>query len=264
MTLLQNRVIIIAGGFGLIGQSFVEACLENGANVLIADIKMDEKSKIFLDSLSKRFGENKACFIQFDITSKDSIQVLIQKSKEIHSQIDAFVNTTYPRNKNYGQVFEEVSFSDFCENCNLHLGGYFLTSQQFALFFKEQGFGHIINVSSIYGVIPPRFDIYDGIENHGKKMTMPVEYAPIKSGIIMLTKYMARYFAFSNVRFNCISPGGVFANQPEEFVKRYNKYALSKGMIDAKDLNGTLVYLLSDLSQVVNGQNIIVDDGWTL
>ncbi len=106
--------------------------------------------------------------------------------------------------------------------------------------------------------------MYEGISISGKVMTSPVEYSPIKAGIIILTKYMAKYFKGTNIRFNCISPGGILNKQPKEFRDRYQKYCTSKGLLDAIDLKGTLVYLLSDSSKYVNGQNIIVDDGWTL
>ena len=175
------------------------------------------------------------------------------------SKIDALVNNAYPRNKNYGRKFEDVTYEDFCENVNMHLGGYFLMMQQFAEHFKKQGHGNIINIASIYGVIAPRFDIYDNTD-----MTMPVEYAAIKSAIIHLTKYVAKYYKGYNIRVNCISPGGIYNNQPEPFIKSYNEYALNRGILDSSDITGILLFLLSNESKYINGQNIIVDDGWTL
>lgn len=174
-------------------------------------------------------------------------------------KIDALVNCAYPRNKNYVRDFLEVEFQDFCENINIHLGGYFLTCQQFIKFFLKQRHGNIINFSSIYGVIPPRFEIYENT-----KMIMPVEYAAIKSAIIHLTKYMAKYLKGKNIRVNCISPGGILDKQPEVFLSSYRKYCLNKGMLDKSDVVGIVIFLLSDLSMYINGQNIIVDDGFSL
>ena len=108
-------------------------------------------------------------------------------------------------------------------------------------------------------MVAPRFEIYDNTP-----MTMPVEYAAIKSGLIHLTKYMAKYFKGMNIKVNALSPGGIFDNQPEPFLEAYKKQCSSKGMLDKSDLKGTLVYLLSDMSRYVNGQNIIVDDGFSL
>ena len=141
----------------------------------------------------------------------------------------------------------------------MNLGGYFLCSQQLAMYFKKQGFGNIINIASVYGVIAPRFEVYEGT-----KMTMPVEYAVIKSALIHVTRYMAKYFKGMNIRVNSISPGGIFDNQSEIFLRKYHNLALSKGILDKIDLKGTLLYLLSDMSKYVNGQNIVVDDGFTL
>ena len=95
-------------------------------------------------------------------------------------------------------------------------------------------------------------------------MTSPVEYAVIKSGLIHLTKYMAKYFKGKNIRVNSISPGGIYDKQDKNFLKKYKEKCLNKGMLDKKDLTGTLIYLLSDMSSYVNGQNIIVDDGYVL
>ena len=129
----------------------------------------------------------------------------------------------------------------------------------FSKYFKRQGYGNIVNISSVYGVIAPRFEIYKDTS-----MTMPVEYSVIKSGLIHLTKYMAKYFKGMNIRVNTISPGGILDNQPELFLEKYKGECLNKGMLDKSDLKGTLVYLLSDMSKFVNGQNIVVDDGFTI
>lgn len=95
-------------------------------------------------------------------------------------------------------------------------------------------------------------------------MTMPVEYAAIKSALIQLNQYMVKYFHGSGIRFNCLSPGGIFDFQPDSFIKKYSAYSQSKAMLDAVDIVGTLVFLLSDQSYYINGQNIIVDDGWSI
>jgi NAD(P)-dependent dehydrogenase (short-subunit alcohol dehydrogenase family) len=114
-------------------------------------------------------------------------------------------------------------------------------------------------MSSIYGVIAPRFGVYEGTT-----MTMPVEYAAIKSAIIHLTRYFAQYFKSSGIRVNSISPGGISNGQSDNFLAAYKTHCGSKGMLDAADVGGTLLFLLSDMSRHINGQNIIVDDGFSL
>lgn len=256
--LLIGKVIVVTGGVGLLGKEFLQAVIENGGVGVIADINEIEGLK-FKEQLSNIYSDSQIDFFKLDITSKESIKDCIDYLYKKYVRIDALVNAAYPRNKNYGKRFEDVTYEDFCENVNLHLGGYFLTSQQFALFFKKQGYGNIVNIASIYGVVAPKFEIYEGTD-----MTMPVEYAVIKSAVIHLTKYMAKYFKGYNIRINCISPGGIFDKQPESFIKKYSSNCLNKGMLNKDDLKGTLIYLLSDMSRFVNGQNIVVDDGFTL
>ena len=252
--LVRDKVVIVTGGAGLLGRTFCQAIADNGGIAVVAeyDIAIAEKLCTSLENAS-------IVPAQVNITDKNSIKALITTISEKYGRIDALVNSAYPRNKNYGKHFFEVAYSDFCENVGMNLGGYFLTSQQFATYFEKQGYGNIINLASIYGVIAPRFEIYDNTP-----MTMPVEYAAIKSGLIQLTKYMAKYFKGKNIRVNTISLGGIEDKQPEPFLKAYKEFCLNKGMLNAKDISGTVLYLLSDLSEFVNGQNIVVDDGFTL
>jgi NAD(P)-dependent dehydrogenase (short-subunit alcohol dehydrogenase family) len=257
-TILNKKVVVVTGGAGLIGRSFVRCIVEHGGIAVVADVNKQTGSE-FIDGLKTCDPQARAEFVEVDITSKESLENLITSLHGKHGRIDALVNNAYPRNKNYGRKFEEVTYDDFCQNVSVHLGGYFLAAQQIAGYFKKQGHGSIVNMASIYGVVAPRFGIYEQT-----KMTMPVEYAAIKSAIIHLTKYMAQYFKSDNIRVNCISPGGILDGQPAEFLLRYNGYAASKGMLDVADLQGTLLYLLSDMSKFVNGQNIVVDDGWSL
>ena len=256
--MLNNKVVVITGGAGLIGQEFVKAVIENNGIAIIADINEELGNKVQSD-LSKELGSKNIDFVKLDITSKDSLQECISYLEAKYERIDALVNNAYPRNKNYARHFFDVEYEDFVENLGLNLGGYFTTSQQFAKYKKKKKYGNIINISSIYGVVAPKFEVYDGTS-----MTMPVEYATIKSGLIHLTKYMAKYFKGMNIRVNTLSPGGILDSQQEVFLEKYKEQCLNKGMLDKSDLKGTLVYLLSDMSKYVNGQNIIVDDGFTV
>lgn len=256
--MLKDKVVVITGGAGLIGKEFIKTVVKNNAIAVIADIN-EEIGLETKKELCTKLNTKNIDFIQMDITSKTSIHEAIKYLHMRYKKIDALVNSAYPRNKNYGKHFFDVEYEDFVQNLGLNLGGYFNTSKCFAKYFKDQGFGNIINLSSIYGVVAPKFEIYENTP-----MTMPVEYAAIKSGLIHLSKYMAKYLKGTNIRVNTISLGGVLDNQPNEFLQAYKKECLNKGMLDKDDINGTLVYLLSDMSKYVNGQNIVVDDGFTL
>ena len=251
---IKDKVVVVTGGAGLLGKEF---CLTIATNEAIAI--MAERELSVAEKAVEALGMERIIPAQIDITDIDSIQELISSVSEKFGKINALINSAYPRNKNYGKHFFDVTYNDFCENVGMNLGGYFLTSQQFAKYFYEQGYGNIINLASIYGVIAPRFEVYDNTP-----MTMPIEYAAIKSGLIHLSKYMAKYFKGKNIRVNTISLGGIEDKQPESFLRTYKEFCLNKGMLNAKDIAGTVLYLLSDLSEFVNGQNIVVDDGFTL
>jgi NAD(P)-dependent dehydrogenase (short-subunit alcohol dehydrogenase family) len=251
--LLKNKVIVVTGGAGAIGQSFVRGISDRGGIAIVADINLEAAQLLVQDFTGNAYAAH------LDITSKDSVIALISDLMQKYGHIDALVNNAYPRNKNYGKKLEDVTYADFCDNVNMHLGGYFLVAQQFCLAFKQQGYGNVINMSSIYGSMAPRFHIYDGTP-----MTMPVEYAAIKSAIEHLTRYFAQHFKGTGIRVNCLSPGGILAGQPTDFLAAYNKHCASKGMLDANDLVGALMFLLSDESSFMTGQNLLIDDGFSL
>ena len=256
--MLTGKVVVITGGSGLLGAEFVRSVACNNGIAIIADID-EESASDTKKLLSSEFDINLVDSVCLDITCSSSIKKMISYLDHKYGKIDALVNNAYPRNSHYGKHFFDVQYEDFIENIGMNLGGYFLTSQLASEYFKTQGYGNIVNISSIYGVIAPKFDIYKDTN-----MTTPVEYAVIKSGLIHLTKYMAKYFMGMGIRANSISPGGILDAQPQQFLQKYKEYCLSKGMLDKSDINGTLVYLLSDMSKNLNGQNIIVDDGFSL
>lgn len=254
---LKNKVVIVTGGAGQLGRCFVRAIAEAGGIAIAADIDLS-----LADSLAPKKAENLAGQIiaaHLDITSVQSVSTLISESFRKYGRIDALVNNAYPRNRNYGRNLEEVEYDDFCNNVSTHLGGYFLVAQQFCKAFKAQGYGNVVNMSSIYGSMAPRFEVYDGTP-----MTMPVEYAAIKSAVEHLTRYFAQFYKKSGIRVNSISPGGILADQPSSFLNEYNKHCGAKGMLSPDDVSGALLFLLSDEGKFITGQNLIVDDGFSL
>lgn len=255
--MLGGKIVVVTGGAGLLGRRFCEAVAANGGIAVVADLNIEAAQAVERDICLRHPGG--AIAGELNTTDKDSLNALINRLHTQFGRIDALVNNAYPRNRNYGRKFEEVTYSDFCDNLGKHLGGYFLAAQQFAGFFRKQGYGNIVNMSSIYGALAPRFEIYERTD-----MTMPVEYAAIKAGVNHLTRYMAAYFKKTGIRVNCLSPGGIEDQQPASFLAAYNQHCNSKGMLDPVDLVPSLIFLLSDGSKHINGQNLMVDDGFTL
>lgn len=254
---LADKVVVVTGGAGFLGAKFCAALAEQGGIAIVADVDAAAAARVVEQITATCPG--RAVAAALDITSATSINALINDLQQRHGRIDALVNNAYPRNSAYGKKLEEVTYESFCDNVSLHLGGYFLTAQQFGLYFRKHGGGNIINMSSIYGTMTPRFEVYDN-----SPMTMPVEYAAIKSAVNQLTRYFAQYFKGDGIRVNSLSPGGILDGQPEPFLRNYNAHCNSKGMLDSRDVCGSLLFLLSDASKYVTGQNLLVDDGYSL
>ena len=252
--MVNNLVIAISGGVGRVGSVVSKAVLDNGGKVIIGDIS-EQKGEL----LAQEFGLDRSLFIKSDITKPDQIKNFIKVGLQKFGHIDAAVHCSYPRSPQWGTRFEDLQPEGLKEDLFNQLGGTILYSQNFIRYFKKQGHGNLIHISSILGIVAPKFEHYEETD-----MVSPIEYSAIKSGIIAITRYLAKYCKGENIRVNCISPGGILDNQPESFLQKYRKDCISKGMLDASDLTGTLIYLLSDQSQYVNGQNILIDDGWIL
>ena len=243
--MVEGKVVVVIGAGGLLGRDFVRGIAEGGGHPVLADIVEPQTSEHLA--------------IRVDINSTPSVMALISAVHARYGRIDAVVNSAYPRNAQYGRKLFDVTHEDFCENISLNLGGMFLACQKMAEYFQQQGYGNIINIASIYGVTAPKFEIYENTE-----MTMPVEYAAIKSAVIHLTKYMAKYLKGSHIRVNSISPGGILDKQPDAFLAAYKKLCNDKGMLDPVEITNALLFLIGDMSLYINGHNLIVDDGFSI
>lgn len=258
-TALDGRVIVLIGGLGLIGQGLARGLAAAGATIVIASRKagIDGALTVFRD-LPDTVCARMAAY-SVDITIPDSVQNLLEQVEARHGVIHGVVNCSYPQQDAFGTRFENVDPRVFQDNVARHLGGFFVVAQKSLALFSRQGFGGLVMFSSVYGVINPRFEIYNGTG-----MTKEIEYSVVKSGIIHMTKYLAKYYSGKGIRVNCISPGGVFNDQDPLFVGNYNKYCNGVGMMDPSDLAGATVFLLSEDSACITGQNLVVDDGFSL
>lgn len=253
--LLENKVILVVGAGGLLGREIVRSAVREGGRVIAAD--MDKAS---VSGLAEELGKKSVLPVQIDITDNSSIESVFDIAAKFGLQITGAVNSAYPRNKNYGRKVLEVTYQDFCENLGLHLGGYFLFMQFCARYAKEKQLEFsLVNISSIYGVIAPRFDIYAGTE-----MTVPVEYAASKSALLHLNSYFTAFTKGTRFRVNSVSPGGIFDQQDENFIEAYKSHSRSIGMLNKESVVGAIIFLLSDSSEYVCGQNMVVDDAFSV
>lgn len=247
-------VVLISGAAGRIGSKIAHGVISQGGKVIFVDL-----NKTGLDQITSNLSEEKFLRIVADAAIPEEVDRCIAASTKKFGHIDAAIHSAYPRSEDWGARFENIQQKHLNEDLTCQLGGAILFSQRVLEFFKKQGHGNLIHISSIMGVVAPKFETYVGT-----KMTSPIEYTAIKAALIATTKYLAKYYKGKNIRVNCISPGGILDQQPVSFLEKYCSYCNDKGMLDAEDLVGTALYLLSEQSRYVTGQNIIVDDGWCL
>ena len=243
--------IFIAGACGLIGKTISKKLIKK-YNLILFDTNSNGLKNLKLNN------HNNFIKISGNISNHKDLSKAVKLASKKFGNIQFAINCTLPSTKKR-KKFEDVNIKDLSNELKLHLGGTIIFSQVLIKHFNINKRGNLINFSSIFGVKAPSFENYNNT-----KMINPIEYGAIKSGIISVTKYLAKYLKNKNIRVNCISPGGIFNNQPKTFLKKYKSQSLNKGMLHPEDLVGTVEFLLSKDSEYINGQNIIIDDGWTL
>ncbi len=241
---LEDKVVIVTGSNGRIGNQVVKDLIKYKAKVISCDLKNSKKLNNFF---------------KLDITNEKKTKTFLTNIKRKYRKIDCLIHCAYPKTKDWGKTFENLDYKSLSKNLSLQLGGSILLSKQIIKIFRKQSYGNLILLSSIQGVSAPKFEHYKGT-----MMSSPIEYGAIKSGIISITKYLAKLVRNTEVRVNCVSPGGILDNQPSKFLKAYKKSCNTKGMLNADDISKTIIFLCSNQSKYINGQNIIIDDGWTL
>jgi NAD(P)-dependent dehydrogenase (short-subunit alcohol dehydrogenase family) len=241
---LKNKVIIITGGSGLLGSEMMQYFKLHGATIINADINNNNSSAI--------------TFINTDVTNETSVNDLFKTVINKFGRIDGLVNNAYPRTKDWGAKFENISSDSWKKNIDLQLNSVFYLCQHALQYMREKKSGSIVNIASIYGIVGPDFSVYENTE-----MTMPAAYSAIKGGLINFTRYLASYAGKYKVRVNCVSPGGIFDNQPASFVTNYEKKVPLGRMGTPADISPAVAFLLSDESLYITGHNLIVDGGWT-
>ena len=254
---LQDQTILITGAAGRIGAAIARELHSKQARLVLCDI-----NQIILDKLVKEFNlmtPNSVIGLTSDISTSAGIIKLLSDASRIHGRIHSAVHCAYPRSQQWGAKIENLEELALFQDLSMQLGGAILLSKYLTQYFKENGGGNLVHISSIQGVAAPKFDHYAGTSMHS-----PIEYSAIKAGVISITRWLARYYANMNIRVNCVSPGGVRDQQPDSFLAAYRASCTNVGMLEASQVAGSVVFLLSPESFAINGQNLLVDDGWSL
>lgn len=264
---LQNRVVILTGGAGLLGREYAFALANAGASVVIADIN-GEAARLLAKEIKEQLGA-KATGIESDISSKHSVEAMVEGALKTFGRVDALINNAALDPKfdatqaaQHVQTFENFPLELWNQSLAVNLTGMFLCSQAVAKPMLAQGRGVIVNVSSIYGMVGPDQRIYE--KSDGSPRTYkPATYSATKSAVFGLTRYLATYWAGKNIRVNTLTLGGVFNDHDKEFVKRYSFRTPLGRMAQKSEYCGALIFLVSDASSYMTGSNLVVDGGWT-
>lgn len=237
---LKDKIVVITGGAGLLGKIYAEAITEAGGTPILTDVVEDTDCRYM------------------DVTSKESIENFVNDLERVDVLINnAALNPTMST-KDETNRFEDFDLDKWNKSLEVNLTGAFLCSQVFInKMIKDKTKGVIINVASDLGVIAPNQTIYEDD-------VKPVDYSVTKHGIIGLTKYLSTYFADKGIRVNSISPGGVYTNQSEDFVKRLSELIPMGRMANKDEYKGAIVFLCSEASSYMNGHNLILDGGRTV
>lgn len=262
---LNNNYYIVTGGLGFLGSHFSETiCKHNGVPIIID--KSSIKSKKLLNHLKKKYDKN-AIFFKTDISKEKNVikisNILKRKKICIKGLVNnAAYNPTFSKINSTDTLLENYSINNFEKEFDIGLKAALICTKIFGKNIIENQGGSIINVSSDLGIIAPNHYIY----NRGKKIkkAKPVSYSIIKTALIGLTRYTSSYWAQKKIRCNAIAPSGVFNNQDAKFVKKLNTLNPLGRMLKINELDGALIFLLSNSSTYVNGHTLIIDGGRTV
>lgn len=261
---IRNKVIVLVGATGLLGSRYSEFLSSLGANVVIADVNQKKCDYLCQTMIDKYHVDPLP--VETDITDEEQIISLFQKVITKYDKIDVLINNAQIKPNGFYASFENYSKSTLMEVLDGNLAGVVLSCREACKHFLAQGFGVIVNVSSVYGNVGADQRLYQGVENlyfPDEPFSSPVSYAVSKAGILNLTRYLASYYRERNIRVNSLTPGGVYDNHDEKFNRQYCSRTLLGRMADKDEYNAALLFLCSDASSYMTGANIIVDGGWT-
>lgn len=240
----MKKNIIVVGGSGLIGSSICKELILKGYNVINLDLKKNNTVKYNF---------------KLDVNDLKKFNLHVNKIFKKFKNISGAVVVYYPK-RIKTKKFINQNINKIIINIENHIRGYLNTNQILCKNFLKQKKGHIINFSSMYASKLPIKEIYKNTEIH----ETPLDYILSKSVINKFTKYMSQEFKKNNIRFNLISPGGIYDNHSKKFVKNYTRFTHSSKMLDPTSVAKLTEFLLNDNSQFISSQNIVIDDGFSI
>lgn len=250
---LDGRVALVTGGAGLYGTPISRALGQAGAKVIIASRDRD-KCEARAEELR---GEGLDCRGEvLDQGDVESIRGLRDRIESAQGPLDVLINNAVCRTPTH---YDEATPEQWAEALRVNITGVHFCTLHFSEGMRRRGQGSIVNIASIYGVVAPKFSIYEGLE-----FSSPPSYAFEKGGLIAYTRYCASLFAAEGVRVNCVSPGGYYSGQSDVFVDRYDARVPLGRMAGDADILGPIIFFASEASRYVTGVNLLVDGGLTI
>ena len=254
---LRGKVALVTGGAGHLGSAISEALAEAGANLVIAS-RDEGKCRRLAEQLADRFGIS-AAGASLDIRSLEHIQRCFSKASGEMGRIDVLVNNASfsPRSG-----IDTMSEDEWTEGMNGTVNGVFRCTQAVIPYMETQKGGVVINVSSMYGLVSPDPRIY-GDSGYDS----PPNYGAGKAAIIQFTRYAACHLAGKGIRVNAITPGPFPKPEVQKnrlFISNLESRVPLGRIGRPEELKGVIMFLASDASSYITGQNIVVDGGWTV
>lgn len=254
---LTDKVIAITGACGLVGKAFCEAVAQFGAHVVLLDIETAHPARQ-AEELEKRHGR-KMLGINVNVGDRASVNAAHASILSTFGRLNGLVNAHQNKSHLIFEPFENVSDENWDTVVAINLKGTFLTCQIMGAWMAENGGGSIVNMPSTYSVVAPNQNLYKGTS-----LGCPAAYSASKGAIDTLSRYLASYWAQKQVRVNMITPHGVWNNHEEQFEKNFARFSPMERLSYNHEVAGALVYLLSDASSYVTGDNMLVEGGWTV
>jgi len=254
---LSDKIILITGGYGYLGKAITESLVYHGATVHVLGRSQKKFNNAFDSNAEK---EGRLIFEHCDISKTDSIKMAFKKVYESKGRIDVLINNAFYLQ---GQDPYKMTDKEWDMGIDGTLSSVFRCIREVIPYLEKNNTSRIINVSSMYGVIAPEFSVYENFKNY----LNPPHYGAAKAGVIQLTKYYASLLGEKEITVNSVTPGPYPSNEVQKskgFIEKLEERTALKRIGKPEDLAGTFIFLSSDASNYMTGQNIVVDGGWTI